>query len=76
MDGARPKQFDAFTGMPEDDERRIMSGVLSAIEAGTGKKPRGWLGPALTETPNTLDLLAEAGIEYVPIGVTTSCRIG
>jgi allantoinase len=39
--------------------------VLDTITQGTGKKPRGWLGPALTETDNTLDLLAEAGIEYV-----------
>src|SRR5205814_2046997 len=35
------------------------------IEKFTGKKPRGWLGPGLTETWETLDLLAEAGIEYV-----------
>ena len=27
--------------------------------------PRGWLSPALSETYRTLDLLAEAGIEYV-----------
>ena len=26
---------------------------------------RGWLGPALTETDNTLDILADAGIDYV-----------
>src|SRR5207237_2216141 len=30
-----------------------------------GQKPKGWLGPGLTETWETLDLLAEAGIEYV-----------
>src|SRR5690606_5592485 len=30
----------------------------------TGTRPRGWLSPALTETHNTPDLLAEAGIEY------------
>jgi allantoinase len=54
-----------FTGMPEDAERPIIRGVLDTITKSTGKKPRGWLGPALTETDNTLDLLAEAGIEYV-----------
>jgi peptidoglycan/xylan/chitin deacetylase (PgdA/CDA1 family) len=26
---------------------------------------RGWLGPGLTETWNTLDLLVEAGVDYV-----------
>jgi peptidoglycan/xylan/chitin deacetylase (PgdA/CDA1 family) len=54
-----------FTGMPEDAERPVVKGVLDTIAKSTGKKPRGWLGPALTETDNTLDLLAEAGIEYV-----------
>ena len=54
-----------LTGMPEDVERNIIQGVIDTIARGTGKKPRGWLGPALTETDNTLDLLAEAGIDYV-----------
>jgi len=54
-----------FTGMPEDAERPIIKQVLETITKSVGKKPRGWLGPALTETDNTLDLLAEAGIEYV-----------
>src|ERR1041384_7292150 len=31
----------------------------------TGKKPKGWMGPGLTETWETLDLLAAEGIEYV-----------
>ena len=30
-----------------------------------GRPPRGWLGPGLTETWDTLDILAEEGIEYV-----------
>jgi allantoinase len=54
-----------FTGMPEDVERPIIKKVLDTITQSTGKKPRGWLGPALTETDNTLELLVEAGIEYV-----------
>lgn len=54
-----------FTGMPEADERDVIKGVLSTIERHTGQSARGWLGPALTETDNTLDLLAEAGIDYV-----------
>ena len=45
--------------------RGIIKGVLDTIAQATGRKPRGWLGPALTETDNTLDLLAEAGIDYV-----------
>jgi len=54
-----------FTGMPEDAERQIIADVLDTIGQHTGKRARGWLGPALTETDNTLDLLAAAGIDYV-----------
>jgi peptidoglycan/xylan/chitin deacetylase (PgdA/CDA1 family) len=49
----------------KDEERDLIGHIVKTITAGTGKHPRGWLGPALTETHNTLDLLAEAGIEYV-----------
>ena len=31
----------------------------------TGRKPRGWESPGLTETYETIDILAEEGIEYV-----------
>ena len=33
--------------------------------ASPGERPRGWLGPGLTETWETPDLLAEAGYDYV-----------
>src|SRR6266403_624234 len=39
--------------------------TIAAIKAFTGQPPRGWESPGLTETDDTLDLLAEAGIEYV-----------
>jgi peptidoglycan/xylan/chitin deacetylase (PgdA/CDA1 family) len=39
--------------------------AVEAIRAFTGKKPRGWESPGLTETHETIDWLAEAGIEYV-----------
>lgn len=54
-----------FTGMPEEAERPIIAGVIDRIAQATGKRPRGWLGPALTETDHTLDLLAEHKIDYV-----------
>ena len=54
-----------FTGMPEEAERPMIANVLDTIAQHTGKRARGWLGPALTETDNTLDLLAAAGIDYV-----------
>ena len=31
----------------------------------TGKRPRGWLGPGLTETWETADILSEEGYDYV-----------
>ena len=31
----------------------------------TGKPPVGWLGPGLTQTYETPEILAEAGIKYV-----------
>jgi allantoinase len=47
------------------DERLDIRKTAAAIEAATGKKPRGWLGPGLTETWETPDLLAEEGYDYV-----------
>jgi hypothetical protein len=38
---------------------------VSVIREYTGKQPVGWLGPGLTETLYTPDLLAEAGIRYI-----------
>ncbi len=48
-----------------EDERDDIRKTADAIEAFTGKRPRGWLGPGLTETWETPDLLVEEGFEYV-----------
>jgi allantoinase len=50
---------------PEEEERALVRGVVDTIHKSTGKRPRGWLSPALSESHRTLDLLAECGIEYV-----------
>src|SRR5262245_15035972 len=47
------------------DQREEIRKSVEAIHKFTGKAPSGWLGPGLTETPETLDLLAEAGLQYV-----------
>jgi allantoinase len=47
------------------DERDDIRKTVAAIRGFTGKAPRGWLGPGLTETWETPDLLAEEGFEYV-----------
>jgi len=48
-----------------EDERQVIRQTIDTIRDFTGKAPRGWLGPGLTETADTLDILAEEGIEYV-----------
>jgi len=52
-------------GMSVDEERAYLTTVVTTIRERTGKQPKGWLGPALTETFNTPDLLAELGVSYV-----------
>jgi len=47
------------------DERADIRRTRDVIAAATGTPPRGWLGPGLTETWETPDLLAEAGYDYV-----------
>ncbi|ONI87441.1 polysaccharide deacetylase [Actinosynnema sp. ALI-1.44] len=53
------------TGMSPEDERAYLTDVITTIEGSTGRRPRGWLGPALTETFATPDILAELGVDYV-----------
>ena len=47
------------------DQREVIRKSVETIRQFTGKPPRGWLGPGLTETWETLDVLAEEGFEYV-----------
>ena len=51
-------------GITFEEERAIIADTRSAIES-CGQKMRGWLGPGLTETWHTLELLREAGVDYV-----------
>jgi peptidoglycan/xylan/chitin deacetylase (PgdA/CDA1 family) len=48
----------------ELDERATIARTVESIKAFTGKAPVGWLAPGLTETLQTPDFLAEAGIRY------------
>jgi len=47
------------------DEREDIRRTAAAIRDFTGRNPRGWLGPGLTETWETPDLLVEEGFDYV-----------
>jgi allantoinase len=48
-----------------EDQRAAIRETILEIKAFTGRPPRGWESPGLTETYDTIDWLAEAGIEYV-----------
>ncbi|MEX2643646.1 MAG: polysaccharide deacetylase family protein [Acetobacterales bacterium] len=53
------------TEIPPEAERQHIFDIFDTIEKATGKRPRGWLGPGLQETWNTLDHLIEAGADYI-----------
>lgn len=53
-----------WTGMGAEEERALLRGIVATITRATGRAPRGWLGPALTETENSLTLLSELGFTY------------
>jgi allantoinase len=48
-----------------EDQRAAIRDTIAEIKRFTGKPPRGWESPGLTENNETLDLLHEEGIEYV-----------
>lgn len=48
-----------------EDQRAMIHRSLDRIESFTGRRPRGWLGPGLTQTLDTPELLAEAGVRYI-----------
>jgi peptidoglycan/xylan/chitin deacetylase (PgdA/CDA1 family) len=48
-----------------ENERWDIRRTAEVIATATGRRPRGWLGPGLTETWETPDLLKEEGYDYV-----------
>src|SRR5690349_746615 len=51
--------------MAPDEERRFLKTVVETIARATGRRPRGWMGPGLTETFETPRILRELGFSYV-----------
>ena len=47
------------------DEKADIHMTTEAIKKATGKPPRGWLGPGLTQTLDTPELLKKAGVQYI-----------
>ena len=52
-------------GFGVDEERRLLTEITAAITEATGRRPLGWMGPGLTETHHTPELLADLGYRYV-----------
>jgi peptidoglycan/xylan/chitin deacetylase (PgdA/CDA1 family) len=48
-----------------EDQRGMIFKSMDVIEKFTGKRPVGWLGPGLTQTLDTPENLAEAGVKYI-----------
>ena len=51
-------------GMSEAQEREMIEDAVNTIEKYTGRKPSGYLAPALSHSELTMDLFAEAGGIY------------
>lgn len=49
----------------EPDQAAMIARSMDEIERFTGKRPVGWLGPGLTQTLETPELLAAAGVQYI-----------
>lgn len=60
-----------------DDQRAMIARTVEALSAFSGTPCLGWLGPGLTETLETADHLAEAGIRYIADWVVDDlpCRL-
>ena len=58
----------AYEQMPihkVDDQKAMIHRSMDLLEKFTGKRPVGWLGPGLTQTYETPELLAGAGVKYI-----------
>lgn len=51
-------------GLTESDEREMIEDAMHTIEKAVGKRPAGYLAPALSHSDHTIDLFAEAGGIY------------
>jgi peptidoglycan/xylan/chitin deacetylase (PgdA/CDA1 family) len=53
------------SGLSEDQERLLIEEATKTITGHEGAAPKGWLGPWISETYATPDLLKEAGYQYL-----------
>jgi len=57
--------YDQLPMHKHDDQAAMITRSLDLLERFTGKRPVGWLGPGLTQTLETPELLAAAGVKYI-----------
>jgi hypothetical protein len=50
--------------MADEGEPALIRAALDKLEAFCGYRPRGWTGPGMKESPQTLDILREEGVIY------------
>ena len=58
----------AYDQMPihkHENQKDMIRRSMDILERFMGKRPVGWLGPGLTQTYETPDLLAAAGVKYI-----------
>ncbi len=48
-----------------ENQQEVIQRAVEIITKFSGQRPRGWFGPGLTQTFDTIDYLAAAGIEYI-----------
>jgi len=58
----------------EPDQKNMIAHSLDVLERFCGERPVGWLGPGLTQTLETPDLLTQAGSNISATGSTTTSR--
>jgi len=51
--------------MTPAEERVVLKDIVETIAAATGQRPKGWIGPGLTETFETPKILKDLGLSYV-----------
>jgi allantoinase len=49
----------------EPDQAAMIARSMGILEKFTGKRPVGWLGPGLTQTYETPELLTDGGVKYI-----------
>ena len=57
--------YDQMPVHQHEDQGQMIERSMSLLAAFIGKRPLGWLGPGLTQTCETPELLVAAGVKYI-----------